>query len=118
MIVYISGQMSGKENYENDFKEAECWLKLKGHTAINPSCLNGILPFEDYSQFMAVDFKLIDLSEAIFMLDGWQNSKGAKSELAYAKSLNKKIMYQDYYKEFKKPRNDEQGTDSVCEHTD
>lgn len=117
MIVYISGQMSGKENHENDFKEAECWLRLKGHIPINPSCLNSVLPFERYSQFMAVDFKLIDLSEAIFMLDGWQNSKGAKSELAYAKSLNKKIMYQDYYKEFKKPRNDEQGTDSVCEHT-
>jgi hypothetical protein len=31
------------------------------------------------------------------MVSGWNDSKGANAELSYAKSLGKKIMYQDYY---------------------
>jgi hypothetical protein len=36
------------------------------------------------------------------MLDGWQKSKGAVAELSYAKTLGKKVMYQDKYKDFKR----------------
>ena len=53
---------------------------------------------------MAIDYKLIELCDAIFMLDGWQQSKGAVAELSYAKSLGKKPMYQDYFKDFKKSK--------------
>ena len=50
---------------------------------------------------MQIDFRLIDIAEAIFMLDGWQKSKGACAELAYAKSIGKKVLYQKYFKEFR-----------------
>jgi hypothetical protein len=50
---------------------------------------------------MAIDYKLLELSEAIYMLDGWQKSKGACAELSYAKSLGKKVIYQKYFKEFR-----------------
>jgi hypothetical protein len=36
------------------------------------------------------------------MVSGWQKSKGANAELSYAKSLGKKVMYQDYYAPFRK----------------
>ena len=102
MLVYISGKITNNENYKNDFLKAECWLKLNDYTPINPAKLDEALPKLTYQQLMAIDYKLIELCDAIFMLDGWQKSKGACAELSYAKSLGKKVLYQDYFKEFKK----------------
>ena len=104
MLVYISGKITRNENYKNDFLKAECWLKLNDYTPINPAKLDEALPKLTYQQFMAIDYKLIELCDAIFMLDGWQKSKGACAELSYAKSLGKKVLYQDYFKEFKKTK--------------
>lgn len=102
MLVYISGKITGNENYKDDFRKAELWLKLNDYTPINPAKLDEALPKLTYQQFMAIDYKLIELCDAIFMLDGWQKSKSACAELSYAKSLGKKPIYQDYFKEFKK----------------
>lgn len=104
MLVYISGKITGKENYKDDFLKAEQWLMLNDYKVLNPSRLIDIFPSLEYKQLMAIDYKLIDLCDAIFMLDGWQKSKGACAELSYAKSLGKKVMYQDKYKEFKRKR--------------
>lgn len=102
MLVYISGKITGNENYKQDFQKAENWLKLKGYEVLNPVKICESIYTLTYSQLMAIDFKLIELCDAIFMLDGWQKSKGACAELSYAKSLGKKVLYQDYFKEFKK----------------
>ena len=102
MLVYISGKITGKEDYKDDFLTAECWLKLNDYKVINPAKVAEVLPNLTYQQFMAIDYKLIELCDAIFMLDGWQKSKGAVAELGYAKSLGKKVMYQDKYKDFRK----------------
>ena len=106
MLVYISGRITGNENYKNDFLKAEYWLKLNDYKVVNPSRLIDIFPSLEYAQLMAIDYKLIELCDAIFMLDGWQKSKGACAELSYAKSLGKKVLYQDYFKEFKKNGNE------------
>lgn len=104
MFVYISGRIRGNDNYYEDFKKAELWLKLKDYAVINPAKVAEELPIKKMSegQIMKVDYALIELCDAIFMLDGWQKSKGACAELSYAKSLCKKVLYQDYYKEFRK----------------
>jgi nucleoside 2-deoxyribosyltransferase len=102
MLVYISGKITGKENYKDDFLKAEQWLKLNDYKVVNPSRLIEIFPSLEYAQLMAIDYKLIDMCDAIFMLDGWQKSKGACAELSYAKSLGKKVKYQDKYKDFKR----------------
>lgn len=104
MLVYISGRIRGNEHYYEDFKKAELWLKLKDNAVINPAKVIESLPLKKLSeiQIMKIGYALIDVCDAIFMLDGWQKSKGACAELSYAKSLGKKVMYQDYFKEFKK----------------
>lgn len=104
MFVYISGKIRGNENYYADFKKAELWLKLKDYAVINPAKVVESLPLTKMSesQIMKIDYALIDVCDAIFMLDCWQKSKGACAELSYAKSIGKKVMYQDYFKEFKK----------------
>nr|DAZ41552.1 MAG TPA: protein of unknown function (DUF4406) [Caudoviricetes sp.] len=34
---------------------------------------------------MRMSFELLDLCDAIYMLDGWENSKGANQEYGFAK---------------------------------
>ena len=99
MIVYISGAITNNPNYKDDFQKAEQWLILKDLTPINPAKLDFVLPKSKltYEQFMKIDYALLEMCDAIFMLSGWQESKGACAELSYAKSLGKKVFYQAYY---------------------
>ena len=97
MLIYISGRITNNPSYRDEFFEAEKWLIGQGHKPINPSNLNITFPELNYEQYMALDYKLIEMCDGIFMLHGWQKSKGACAELSYAKSLGKKVIYQDYY---------------------
>lgn len=102
-IVYLSGKITGKDNYKKDFSVAEEYLKQKGYIVINPAQLDGICEEElTHEQYMKICYGLIDISEIIFMISGWTDSKGANAELSYAKSLGKKVMYQDYYAPWRK----------------
>jgi hypothetical protein len=51
---------------------------------------------------MQICYRLVDVADIIFMVSGWQKSKGANAELSYAKSLGKEVKYQDYYAPFRK----------------
>lgn len=111
MLVYISGAITNNKNYYEDFEKAEDWLVKNNHEAINVAKIMRQVPQLKYEQYMKIDYALIDVSDAVFMLDGWQKSKGACAELSYAKALKKKVLYQDYFKEF---RNAKSRNDNLC----
>lgn len=82
--IYISGPITGVDNYLDNFNAAEEYLKDLGYEVINPARFNAVLPELDYEQYMKVDFALLDLCDSIYMLDGWRDSKGANREYGYA----------------------------------
>ena len=102
MLIYISGRITDNPNYVDDFFNAEKWLIEQGNETINPSNLEITFPSLKYEQYMALDYKLLEMADGIFMLHNWQKSKGACAELSFAKSLGKKVIYQDYYGRGKK----------------
>jgi len=94
--VYISGAISGTTDYLERFEEAELKLKKKGHDVVNPAKLNSFLPTDTtWEQYMEVDYKLMDICDTIYMLSGWENSKGANAELEYAKKRKMNIVYEN-----------------------
>ena len=101
-IVYLSGRISGNDNYKTEFAFAEYFLTQMGYIVINPAELDEIAEGLTYEQYMQICYRLVDIADIIFMVSGWQKSKGANAELSYAKSLGKKVMYQDYYAPFRK----------------
>lgn len=102
-IVYLSGKITGNENCKEQFAVAEKFMIRSGYIVINPTQLEDISTETlSYEQYMKICYKLIDISDIIFMVSGWKDSKGANAELTYAKSLGKKVMYQDYYAPFRK----------------
>lgn len=96
MRVYISGAISGTNDYMERFQEAEDKLKKQGISVINPAKLNGALPQDiTYEEFMALDFALIDMCDCIYMMKGWERSHGAAREINYARAKNLKIWRED-----------------------
>lgn len=95
MILYIAGPISGQLDYKSKFKAAESKLKEMGHIVVNPSFLpDGLREYNDYIHICKA---MIDKVDAIYMLDDWIYSKGAKIEKAYAESLKKPIYYESVW---------------------
>ena len=106
-IVYLSGKITNNENYKKEFASAELFLRQMGYIVINPAELEEVAEGLTYEQYLHICYRLVDIADIIFMVSGWQKSKSANAELTYAKSLGKKVMYQDYYAPFRKVGEDE-----------
>lgn len=91
MKVYISGPITGTTDYMERFGEAQKELEARGYEVINPALVNSNLPKSTtWYEYMDVSFSLLKMCDAIYLLDGWQNSKGARLEYRFA--LRKKLQ--------------------------
>lgn len=89
MRVYISGPITGTEDYIVQFWTIDRELKEAGYDVINPAKVCARLPVDfSHDDYMHVCFAMLDLCDAIFMLDGWEQSDGATREAAYASAMN------------------------------
>ena len=95
MRIYISGPISGTDDHFRRFTEAEVALKEKGFQIINPQRLGSVLPADaSHDDFMKICYPLLDLADMIYMLEGWQQSKGATMEMQYAIENKLAITFQ------------------------
>ena len=98
MKVYIAGKVTGLEKDEifKKFYESGKQLKKDGHIVMSPAVLvlNEGFEHEDY---MHICYAMIDVCDAVFMQKDWQDSKGARMELQYAKDWKKQILYEDEF---------------------
>ena len=100
--IYISGKITGNPNYYKDFDNAEKYLnklisknKIPYTSVINPAKVNSTLPADfAWEDYMEVCYKLLELCDSIYMLHGWEESKGANRELVWAKNLGLEVKYE------------------------
>lgn len=89
--IYISGKITGVENFAEIFKDKEKELTEKGHKVYNPAKHPDMFSWQ---QFMELDLKALSFCDSIYMMKGWESSKGAKLELEEAKKLGLEIIYE------------------------
>ena len=84
MRIYISGPITNVIDYKEKFARAEQNLKAKYPDAeiINPTVLDK-LPLT-YDEYMELDLRLLGMCEGIYMMEGWEKSKGACMEFGDA----------------------------------
>jgi len=96
-MIYISGPMTGIKDFNYpEFNRVTKELREQGHEVLNPVEIcnhldNTTATWEDY---MMVCLPAIDKCDTIYLLDGWEQSTGARLELKIAKEYGLEIIYQ------------------------
>lgn len=93
--IYIAGKIGGLEtmHYEHNFKYAETYLQGIGFVPVNPVTL----PHEHsrtWKSYMSEDLKTLKTCSHLYALNNWEDSRGARIEVWFAKRYNKTIHYQ------------------------
>ena len=93
--VYISGQISGLpiEEVKEKFSSVEAQLIAQGYEVVNP-LKNGLPWNAPWELHIAMDILLLMGCDTIYLLTGWDNSRGATLEKNFAELTKKKIIYE------------------------
>jgi hypothetical protein len=87
MKVYISGPMSGYPDYNRPaFHKAAEELRAQGHEPLNPAELD-LGEGATWQEYMRADIRMLTYADAIYLLDGWEASRGATFEKYVADTL-------------------------------
>ena len=115
MRIYLSGPMTGLSDLNRPaFDAAEKRLTAQGHFVINPHRISELFgtaaeiakafqshyyeesrhPFAEaiYESVMSADLAAVRSCDAIYLLRGWESSRGAKKELAKALAHGLQVM--------------------------
>ncbi|MFA6667818.1 MAG: DUF4406 domain-containing protein [Bacilli bacterium] len=94
-MIYIAGAITNVDNYLAVFNQAEFKLKASGYDKVyNPAKVSFEMPTMEWQDYM--DFCMLALSKCktIYMLKGWEKSKGATIEHDYAVKHCLEIIYE------------------------
>lgn len=93
MKVYIAGPMTGLPNFNRKaFNDAAMMIAENKHVALNPAVLPDGLTQAEY---MDICLAMLRCADAIYMLEGWEHSAGARAENALAEKLEMEIIFQE-----------------------
>lgn len=95
MKIYISGKISGTDLTETRKRFASVAKAMKriGVEPVNPF-ENGLTKHDTWEAHIAKDIVTLLQCKAIYMLQGWQDSKGARIEHYIATEIGIPIMYE------------------------
>lgn len=103
-LIYISGKITGDDNYRTKFATAENRLTRDGYKVLNPveeadkldrlhQALGRAAP--TWSEYMKKCILLISDVKEVYMLRDWQESRGARLEHYIASELGINIVYEE-----------------------
>lgn len=91
--AYVSGKMTGLDDYgRKKFSDAKLYLKSKGYEVFCPSDI-GVINTWEWEDYMKYCISELSKCDVVFMLDGWEDSRGAKEEYRIAQLLKIPIDY-------------------------
>lgn len=96
-VIYIAGPMTGIEEYNHPaFHAAEAWLQAHRLDAelINPAWNYNGSPQVNWQQYMRRSIRQVLEATELYVLKGWERSKGARLEVELAKSLGLKLTFE------------------------
>lgn len=93
--IYISGPITGTTDYMERFESCEKRFRGMGYEVINPAKVNACMPESTtWKEYMRMSFTMLEQADTIYMMRGWEDSPGARAELAFAWKYQKNIVYE------------------------
>lgn len=98
--IYISGKITGTDDYEVKFASVQKKLEEQGYFVLNPvelgKCLQNEMASEvpSWNDYMKTDLCAMMNADTIYMLKDYKESKGARLEHFLAKILKYEIIYE------------------------
>ncbi|EIH4807245.1 TPA: DUF4406 domain-containing protein [Escherichia coli] len=90
--IYIAGPMTGYPDYNRAaFNAKASELMAEGHIVLNPAVLPGGLC---QSEYMDICLAMVRSADAIYLLNRWEDSVGARAEHALAEKLGLTVIYE------------------------
>ena len=102
-VIYVSGKYRGeseREVFDNIIKARTAALKLwdKGWAVICPNTKSIFMGSQlGDDKFIEGDLEIVSRCDAIFMLEGWHDSVGARLELERAKEKRLIVYYEGFF---------------------
>lgn len=95
MRIYISGKVTGIPIgvARERFAKAQSFLEDVGFDVVNPM-RNGLPTSEPWERHIAKDIELLLPCDAVYMLDGWRLSRGARIEYDIAVETDKYVLFE------------------------
>ncbi len=94
--VYISGPITGHDDYMRRFGAATDLLREQGYIVYNPAAVNSMMPAEaTYEEYMAIAMTMLSFCDTVYMLQGWRESTGANREYGYAIAKHLNIRFEE-----------------------
>lgn len=90
---YLSGPITNDPDYVKHFQEAAKKLRNLGHQVLDPTVWTRENVKLDYEEYMKLDLAMLEVCDAIYMMPGWSNSRGALRELERAIELGLVVYY-------------------------
>lgn len=91
MKLYLSGPMTGLPEYNFPaFEQARSQLRNMGHEVICPAEAGKVEGWQ-WEQYMRRDIVMLMDAEAVVVLPGWENSRGATLEVDVASKIGMAI---------------------------
>lgn len=93
MRLYLSGPMTGIEDFNFPvFNATAAKLRAAGYDVVNPAEINPDLEMP-WEECMRADIKALCDCDAIALIPGWTESKGAHLELHIAHRIGLKVLF-------------------------
>jgi len=89
MKMYISGPITGLKQFAQAAKQIEAF----GHEPVNP-CDNRLPENPSWEDYMVADIIMLFKCDGIYLLKGWEDSKGARIEHFIAQECGIEIINQ------------------------
>lgn len=92
-VVYISGPMTGLPEFNYPaFNAAAAALRAAGYVVENPA-ENPEPPCKSWAGYMRSAIAQVSRAHALYLLDGWERSRGARLEVQIALELELAIDF-------------------------
>ena len=96
MRVFISGKITGVDDYLEQFNKAEEMLTAMGGEVMNPAAAMQNMPKNlPHEVYMDMALSMLKHCDCIYMLSGWKDSKGAREEHDFAIKNDIAVLYED-----------------------